>query len=526
MRPEHLEEALLAPRRSVMSGLLRAVARLVVAGHSGSLPPAAGWLTQSRLVFLRKPGTETPRPIRVGEVWRRLVAKRLVADNRTSLQQLLVRSRQCGVALPGGADVLVHLRRCLEEAAESSEEAVAVLDLDLRNAFPSLEWHAVRAAVARDAPEVMAWTEWCHGRSARIRLPDRSWTEADRGAEQGDPLGPVYCALTLRGVAERARQAVEESGRWVWDAWYMYDGQVCLPTSAVGVYLAAFYSALAEVGGTRVADGEFKSAARLCGSPSARAAVDAQWADAASSSCKILGDKPMDKVLGGGIHAADAAAQFRAATEAVRATCGALREIDDPAVELALLRMSSNVCKVTHLLRAVGPALGLADVLAFDENLEAALSATLGGPTVGTALERATCGAREGGLGLRRAAEIRLPAFVATCLPADFSSALFARWDSEVAAAMGAWQAELAPGAAAVARQLVDDGARHAQRRAWQVLGELPADVGPVAGGVRGHASLLTPVGFEDVERPARAPDALQTRLCGVAADGKVARIL
>ena len=45
-----------------------------------TLPPSAHWITDTRVVFLRKLGTDTPRPIRVGGVWRRVVAKGLAAS--------------------------------------------------------------------------------------------------------------------------------------------------------------------------------------------------------------------------------------------------------------------------------------------------------------------------------------------------------------------------------------------------------------------------------------------------------------
>ena len=49
-------------------------------GERGTLPTSAHWLTDSRVVFLRKPGTDQPRPIRVGELWRRVVAKGMAAE--------------------------------------------------------------------------------------------------------------------------------------------------------------------------------------------------------------------------------------------------------------------------------------------------------------------------------------------------------------------------------------------------------------------------------------------------------------
>ena len=183
MRPEHLDAALLTPRRSVSARLLRSIASLVSAAREGTLPESAHWLTQSRLVFLRKPGSTTPRPIRVGEVWRRVIGKRLLVDHRAELQELFLKARQCGVSVPGGSEVLAHARRCLDHVLAASPDAWVMLDLDLRNAFPSFEWDAIRAAVAECMPGLSPWTAWCHGQAASVRLPDGSWYACNRGAE-------------------------------------------------------------------------------------------------------------------------------------------------------------------------------------------------------------------------------------------------------------------------------------------------------------------------------------------------------
>ena len=161
------------------------------------------------------------------------------------------------MAVAGGCDVLIHLRRCLEHVLSFSDDAYVILDLDLRNAFPSLEWSAIRAAASEHAPALLPWTGWCHQSASRVLLPNGTWYECNRGAEQGDPLGPVYCALTLLGVASRARQEVAAAGDWSWDAWYMDDGQICLKPQSVALYLAAFDAELAAAGGTRIAGGEF-----------------------------------------------------------------------------------------------------------------------------------------------------------------------------------------------------------------------------------------------------------------------------
>ena len=95
------------------------------------------------------------------------------------------------------------------------------------------------------APELGPWTRWCHAAPAQVQLPNGAWVECDRGAEQGDPLGPAYCGLTLIRCAEAGRAAVAAAGGWVWDAWYMDDGQVLLPPTFAACYLRAFDAELA-----------------------------------------------------------------------------------------------------------------------------------------------------------------------------------------------------------------------------------------------------------------------------------------
>eukprot|EP00973_Karenia_brevis_P062206 8652298-Karenia_brevis.AAC.1 len=72
---------------------------------------------------------------------------------------------------------------------------MVALDLDFENAFPRLEWDAIDASTRRHMPSVAPWTSWCHAQPNVVYLPSGDRVMADRGAEQGDPLGPLQCAL-------------------------------------------------------------------------------------------------------------------------------------------------------------------------------------------------------------------------------------------------------------------------------------------------------------------------------------------
>ena len=138
-RPEHLRKLVAVRDRRVASLLLAAVGRFVRTGVAGELCDAARWLLRSRLVFLRKKSGPKPRPIRIGDLWRRVIAKRLVDANREAIQRVCLAARQFGVAVPGGSEGLVHFRVALEKhLGKEALEALAVIDVDFCNAFPSL----------------------------------------------------------------------------------------------------------------------------------------------------------------------------------------------------------------------------------------------------------------------------------------------------------------------------------------------------------------------------------------------------
>ena len=334
---------------------------------------------------------------------------------------------------------------------------------------------------------------------------------------------------------------MEKEGGWVWDAWYVDDGQVLLPPGHAAAYLTAFDQALAQAGGTRIADGVFKSMARLVGSEEAKQRVPASWADGVvRNSCRIVTLDDGTKVLGAGLTGDTLLEQVQAVTQHTADVCKALLELDDSPAELALLRMSANACRVTHLLRAAGPELPSNALQSFDDGQRKALAAMLGGVLPDPCWERAACAARDGGLGLRRCADLRLPAFLASRtdarslseelaqgLPDEWQNALFDTWDTSTRAALQEWSECLEPATAAVAQQIIDESASLSERRTAQLAGRLPRDPLSDANGfaARTTAHLLAPVGLEDPEHPDAPADGLQTRLADLVTKGRLDRV-
>lgn len=520
-RAEHARAFELARRHAAARCWRRAMESFVERAVEGKLPASCRWMLSSSLTFIEKPGGcpgDAPRPIRVGEVLRRWVAKWLMASQRDVLATVFLRLRQFGIAVPGGAEALVHHRalRAARSAAGglSDGSPAGSWDNDFRNAFGSLFWGRIDEGVQRWCPAALPWTRWCHEGEVEVVLPSGDLAHANRGAEQGDPLGPFYCGVTIADVCVRAlalatqlRDSIGDapplwasvfqalggcwrSGltaedadlaswleEWIggvndriaslgadasrcaaeWDAavrraWG--DAAIgsppgCLPpprpASAdslgsrrghrLGV-VDSWYLDDSDLWG-RLVDGDLflaaldregwlsglqrnsrKSYFRLIpGSATVGAAPP--WSAATATIVANVEDAEW-KVLGA--HLVHVASRFAARTDSIAGLHQSVRAIEDPAVELTLIRQCASVNKVTYLLRAVGPpipgwpsgaSIPWESLAAYDGVMDETVGGILGGDVGADGLDQASWGVRAGGLGMRRATAAALPAHVA-----------------------------------------------------------------------------------------------------------------
>ena len=67
----------------------------------------------SRVVYIAKKSGMLPRPITVGEIWRRLISKHLLHRHEAKVRRVMVEACQYGVFMPGGAETLVYTRETI-----------------------------------------------------------------------------------------------------------------------------------------------------------------------------------------------------------------------------------------------------------------------------------------------------------------------------------------------------------------------------------------------------------------------------
>ena len=542
MRPEHLRDMLACKRRRVVNRLLRALHATEVMAAAGTLPDTWKWMLNSRLVFIAKKHGPKPRPVRVGEVWRRAVAKHSLHQHSAKIRQCMLEAHQYGVSIPGGADILIHTRSVMEESlrVDPATGVWAVVDVDFVNAFPSLEWEAVDQSMVRALPELAPWTRWCHEGAGDILLPSGGVHRAHRGAEQGDPHGSLQCGVVLAEVAREAtaefvrRKGSDRPGCFT--AWYCDDGQaVCRPVD-VDLYLECLDAAAAQVGATRGEGRDVKTHVRLVGHPDAirafgAAAEPEAWiTERVRRTCQLDSPNSPFEVLGA-IVGPDAACeeQFLERVQKLRELHTSLTEVADPATELTLGRACADVSRAVHLLRASGSILPETAMEEHDAALDEFIARTLGGDLAQQSLAQATVGVAQGGLGFRRASDLASPAFLASRVEArPFVERLFtamaaegvnvpdpmARYDSHVELALQRFEARLSLNRAAQARTFCEQAAEAATRQlaAIETGSRLEAAGAPVGAGQAG-AFLLNEIGAEDAEHPASAAAAAKPRL-------------
>ena len=146
-RPEHITDLLNVPRRIHANKIHAALSELFRRISAGSLPPAARWLTRTRLCWQRKKNGK-PRPIKMGEFLRSAYAKRLVNLSQVHLRTKTLHMHQWGVNLPGACEALCHWRGTIEPLVlNGTIEPLVAADLDLVNMFGNAEWPHIRAAL-------------------------------------------------------------------------------------------------------------------------------------------------------------------------------------------------------------------------------------------------------------------------------------------------------------------------------------------------------------------------------------------
>jgi len=194
-RPQHLKDLMIGASNDIP--LLLAVTDLINLLLEGKTPLSVrgALFGATLLAVVKKQGGI--RPIAVGYVWRRIAAKVACSHVKDACASLLA-PRQLGFGVSGGAEAAVRAAR---RFLDNMQPGQLFLKIDFRNAFNTLRRDAILEAIEKHFPELLLYA------ASTISSPtDLQFGQfvllSEEGAQQGDPLGPLYFCLVFKEVLE------------------------------------------------------------------------------------------------------------------------------------------------------------------------------------------------------------------------------------------------------------------------------------------------------------------------------------
>eukprot|EP00973_Karenia_brevis_P091573 12408189-Karenia_brevis.AAC.1 len=200
----------------------------------------------------------------------------------------------------------------------------------------------------------------------------------------------------------------------------------------------------------------------------------------------------------------------------ISAKRSAIAELEHSASELVLTRRCGDVSNFVYWLRCYGDVIGQDPAEQFDKDLRTALESMSGGPLPDTAWWQSSLGVKSGGLGLRSARDVALPAFIGSRVSSrpmvnamfehiesaglGMASSLLAAYDRRTAQAIDALRGTLPTEAHAELRDIVADGGRTALHR-WDTLRGTSSEQSDEQSGALA-VGLVLDAGAEDDEHP------------------------
>ena len=136
------------------------------------------------------------RPLGIGEIWRRAVAKCLMEVCGQEAMEACGSDQLCG-GLAAGIEGAIHAMKALWKEFAEDDEPWGVLLVDARNGFNELNRYVILYAVRHFWPSGARFVFNCYKCFSHLVLRGGERLVSKEGVTQGDPLSMVAYALGL-----------------------------------------------------------------------------------------------------------------------------------------------------------------------------------------------------------------------------------------------------------------------------------------------------------------------------------------
>ena len=345
LRHQHLLEAVagsVVPATQTCLDQLTKLMSFILAGKLDS--SIAPWLAGAPLTALRKEKGGF-RPIAVGDVFRRLASRLCCAAAKSRLPDLLLPYGQVGVGVKGGLEAASHsVRAAIHD--HGHREDLCCFKVDMLNAFNECDRSSYLTRLRHDLPDLFSWVSWCYKSTGELRFGDHRILST-AGVQQGDPLGPLLFSLVVLQLLD----AIGPTNGLMLHLWYLDDGTFVGTRDAV----ASFVNSLVEKGPSFGLKLNLKKCEVFW--PSG----DQTFPDCPSEIHRVCAQTEGAELLGSPVCGSiDFYNDFIARrVDSVLQNQSLLQDLNNPQVEIHLLRSCLGFCKINNLLRTVTP--GTAD---------------------------------------------------------------------------------------------------------------------------------------------------------------------